>query len=623
MDKLKTLLSKMLEFLIHPRTVKLPPVFWLILIGLFSLLLLTRTEEIIRKVPGEMRERIVILTPTPGSISSYLTPQSSPTPVGSGGTLAFAMRHNGNSDIYLLPQENGQLFRLTYDQAEDRDPAWSPDGHWLAFASRRARSWDLYMMDMTSQTVLRLTNTPGFDGKPTWSPDGRWLAYEHYEPTEDNLDIYILNVEGVDIWGSTDKNHPEQHRLTHDAAPDYAPAWSPDGRHIAFTSYRDGNKDLYLISLDDGSVVNLTHTPDKDEDYVAWSPDGEYLAYSTGVPGDESIWILPFEREALASGQLRPILFGTGGQPTWSPDGEALAFIFRQINTSYLVAESTTGWARAQEGYSTTDWIEKPSWTEAALDANLVKRLTASTSKVAAMADETPLYTELLLSKENDHYDLVTVPEVNGGNEKLSDRVNDSFNAMRRRVESATGWDYLAILGDSWRPMNHTPRPGQGRISWHVCGRAVDINQGFLRDGRIELVKEEVGGVVFWRVYIRAKAQDGSMGEPLRTAPWSLSARSEGGLAEANGGKLKPIPSGYYVDFTMLAADYGWERRNALSNWRNSWYDIEWWHFQKTEGMSWYDCMLELYSSEAISNSYGVLPWWTKRPEWEVESMTW
>ena len=53
-----------------------------------------------------------------------------------------------------------------------------------------------------------------------------------------------------------------------------------------------------------------------------------------------------------------------------------------------------------------------------------------------------------------------------------------------------------------------------------------------------------------------------------------------------NGGEWKEeIPEGYYVDFTTIAMDYGWERRNALSNWRSSYFDIEWWHFQKTEGM--------------------------------------
>ncbi|MBN1259529.1 MAG: hypothetical protein JXB35_02510, partial [Anaerolineae bacterium] len=110
----------------------------------------------------------------------------------------------------------------------------------------------------------------------------------------------------------------------------------------------------------------------------------------------------------------------------------------------------------------------------------------------------------------------------------------------------------------------------------------------------------------------------------LRSRPWNLNARSQGGLAAVQGGELKAqIPAGYYIDFTTIAADYGWERRNALSNWRNSWFDIEWWHFQKTEGMSWYECMLEMYEEEDVIASYGDLPWWTKRPEWEVQAYPW
>jgi Tol biopolymer transport system component len=86
--------------------------------------------------------------------------------VGSGGTLAFTMRHNGNSDIYLLSQGTGNLLRLTFDAGEDRDPAWSPDGRMLAFASHRARSWDLYMMDMQSGTVFAPHSLRRFRGRP-------------------------------------------------------------------------------------------------------------------------------------------------------------------------------------------------------------------------------------------------------------------------------------------------------------------------------------------------------------------------------------------------------------------------------------------------------------------------
>lgn len=597
--------------LFQPHPVRLPLLFWPLF--LFSLGLLLWYRDIPHTLPGETRFIVITATPGPPSV-----PSPTPTPVGSGGTVVFTMRHNGNSDLYLLPQNEGQLLRLTYNPAEDRDPTWSPDGRWLAFASNRNHNWDLYLMDMHSGTVLRLTRDPTFEAGPAWSPDSQWLAYESY--AEGNLNIHIINVDGEQTY-----------QLTHDPAPDFSPAWSPDGRHIAFTSLREGNRDIHLISLDGGTLVNLTNTPEQNEDNASWAHNGTRLAYSSGTPGNEEIHVLPFDQQALASGDqqaltsgaLRPLLFGIGGEPTWSPDDEALTYIFRQGANSYLVAASSKGWALAQEGYSTTDWMESPSWTAHTIPAELSRQLKARMTQ-----EDSPLYTELRMESSTPagKATLVGLPDVNGGDnhEKLSDKVNDSFNALRRSILDKTGWDYFTILGDSYRPMQHTPRPGQGRISWHVCGRAVDIDQSFLRDDRIELVREDIGGVTYWRVYIQAQLQDGTLGEPLRAIPWDLAARSKGGLASAQGGELKPeAPAGYYVDFTTLAADYGWERRNALSGWRSSWFDIEWWHFQKTEGMSWYDCMLEMYDADEVAASYGDLPWWTKRPEWEVAAYPW
>ncbi|HEY89765.1 MAG TPA: hypothetical protein G4N98_08565 [Thermoflexia bacterium] len=599
----QTLLWKIVWGLLQPRPVRLPICVWGLLIVSIGLLLWRYQGPFSSPV---IAPRFVILTPTPGPSP---TPGPPPTPVGSGGTVAFSVRRNGNNDIYLLSQNTGKLLRLTSDPAEDRDPAWSPDGHWLAFASNRANNWDLYLMELDSGVIIRLTRDATFEASPTWSPDSRWLAYETYQ--EGNLNLHVISVDGE-----------EDYQLTSDPAPDYSPAWSPDGRHIIFTSLRDGNQEIYAISLDGGALTNLTHTPDQNEDYPAWQRDGNYLAYSAGVPGESSIYLLPFAKEAMATGEVRPTLFGLGAEPTWAPDSQALAFIFRRGTHSYLVAADTAGWALTQEGYqSTVGILSGPAWSDRTLPATLIEELENRTTK-----NEPPLYTELLLDNTSSRYPLIGLPDVNGGNnrEQLSDKVNNSYNALRERIEAETGWDFLSILGDSSRSMNHTPRPGQGRISWHVCGRAVDINQGFLRNGNIELVREDISGVTYWRVFIKAQQQDGSQGEPLRQLPWDLSARAEGGLATTQGGKLREQPpASYYVDFTTLAADYGWERRNALSNWRNSWFDIEWWHFQKTEGMSWYECMLERYTPEEIKASYGDLPWWTKLPENEVQALPW
>jgi hypothetical protein len=228
--------------------------------------------------------------------------------------------------------------------------------------------------------------------------------------------------------------------------------------------------------------------------------------------------------------------------------------------------------------------------------------------------NEPPLYTEFVHPLTGSHpYTLTYLADVNNADDRalLSDLVDESFQALRRRVEEETGWDYLATVGSAWRPMDHTARPGQSRRSWHVCGRAFDVDQSFYdRDDQlIELVREDIGNETYWRVFIRAAQQDGSMGEPLRVAPWDLKAREGEGLAAVQGGALKdPIPPGYFVDLTALAADYGWERVPALYRWRYYWPDIEWWHFQKTDGRDWWECMLEMYPPEEIEEAFGPIP---------------
>jgi hypothetical protein len=159
--------------------------------------------------------------------------------------------------------------------------------------------------------------------------------------------------------------------------------------------------------------------------------------------------------------------------------------------------------------------------------------------------------------------------------------------------------------------MDYVPPTGQSRMSWHLCGRAIGLDQQPYESEppRVELVREDVGNVTYWRVYLRAVQQDGSMGEPLRETVWDLNAREDGGRAAVEGGAPRErVPSGYYVDLTTLAADYGWERLPSLWRWRYFWPDIRWWEYQKTDGLTWWACMREVFEPGEIEASFGPIP---------------
>lgn len=575
--------------------------------------------------PLKSPPEIVIITPTPKPTP---TPTPAPTPFGSGGAIAFTLHRNSNTDIYATNDADRQLVRLTYDPAEDRDPAWSPDGQYIAFTSNRSDNWDIYLLDLASGVLIRLTQNPGFDGNPSWSPDGKYIAFE--SERRGNLDIYVMSTSGGD-----------QRLITTNRAPDYEPSWSPDSRAIAFTSFRNGSKDIYLHLVETRETIAVTNSPDVDEDYADWSPDGTQLAYVSGPRGNPSIQITTFDWDAMEVGQAQTELFGAGASPAWAPDGQNLIYIaYDREGRSHIIAAGMTGWAISQEVYSIDGNMDDLAWMDSALSPRVIAR-----AQDAAPADSPSLYVEMVQPPpaSGPPYRLVPLREVSdstvekvgdgeaGGSGTgetitvtatveesetgetflVSDRVNDSFDALRQRVIEEAGWDYLGSLASAWLSMSYTPPSGHSRMNWHVCGRAIGLDQRpyDADEPQIELVREDIGSATYWRVFIRAAKQDGSMGEPLREGVWDLHAREEGGSALVEGGTIKEnVPSGYYVDFTALAGDYGWERLPSLWRWRYSWLDIWWWEFQKTDGMGWWECMLELYEPEEIEASFGPIP---------------
>jgi TolB protein len=190
---------------------------------------------------------------------------------------------------------------------------------------------------------------------------------------------------------------------------------------------------------------------------------------------------------------------------------------------------------------------------------------------------------------------------------ELHDLVDDSFNALRQRVSQETGWDALASLENAFVPLTTSLEPGFEE-DWLYTGRAFALNSLMNNAGWMVTIREDIGAQTYWRVYIRCSVQDGSMGEPIHNSPWNLNARFDlDPRTYEQGGDYAPVPSGYWVDMTALAAAYGWERVPALPNWRTFYKGARFTTFALTSGLTWYAAMRELYPPEALITPTRVL----------------
>jgi len=75
-----------------------------------------------------------------------------------------------------------------------------------------------------------------------------------------------------------------------------------------------------------------------------------------------------------------------------------------------------------------------------------------------------------------------------------------------------------------------------------------------------------------------------------------------------DGGILQQPPAGYYVDFTALARDYGWNRVASSWRWRHFWADVRWAEYQQAGDLTWWDCMLEVFEPAEVEAAFGPIP---------------
>jgi len=160
-------------------------------------------------------------------------------------------------------------------------------------------------------------------------------------------EIFSATFDGFDV-----ERHTEQ------GVPILSPAWSPDGRRIAYTSFLEDQADIYVIDLEDGSYYPISKGPGIDQT-PDWSPDGKLIAYSSSVDGNSEIYIR--DLEANNSRRLT-YSWAIEYSPCWSPTGHQIAFVSDRLGRPQVFVMDADG--SNQRRLSTEgDYNDSPAWS--------------------------------------------------------------------------------------------------------------------------------------------------------------------------------------------------------------------------------------------------------------------
>jgi len=284
-----------------------------------------------------------------------LTPALSPR----GDALAFASDRSGALEIYVRPAGDGATeLPLTSDGGQNVQPAWSPDGTQLAYhSSGRGGIWVMPARGGTPRQIVPEGSNPA------WSPDGRTLAYQTDEHTDITPSAFGAQA-GSTIW-LVDADGSHARPLTARGTPlggHAAPAWSPDGRHVAFTAF-DGGSDsgAWIVTVADGGTARLAEAFRLYE--LAFAPDGSAV-FAAG--GEALVYRIPFDAaRGRAAGPVEALpVAGVPGVRglSISPDGSRVAFAGMALS-SHIWAQPVTedGLARG-EAYPLTSDTSRRNW---------------------------------------------------------------------------------------------------------------------------------------------------------------------------------------------------------------------------------------------------------------------
>ena len=228
----------------------------------------------------------------------------------------------------LRPRSVGPRFRR-YDVeaiagAPNVDFYWggvdlSPDGAEVAFSWNRTGAFEVYAAPLVGDRIIQLSSAGRRSVVPKWSPDGSLVAFLRDEEGDENMQIWLVDRDGV-----------HERRLTDDPAVMHRHhAWSPDGRELAYTA-NEGGKRFAIFVMDTATGEHRRLTDGREDDHQPrWSPDGQWICFWSrreSVHTNADLFLVLAAGGEARKLDTRGALEGESIDGRWSPDGTAIAF---------------------------------------------------------------------------------------------------------------------------------------------------------------------------------------------------------------------------------------------------------------------------------------------------------
>ncbi len=300
-----------------------------------------------------------------------------------GKLVAFTVTHMDakedaqDADVWMVPFAGGEARRLTSSPKREGSPRWSPDGRYLAFLSaREGKKAQVWLLDRAGGEAVRLTDYKADVSEIAWSPDGKRLALVVDDVDPDDPDLlpegtkphprpividrrqfkrdgegylrsFRKHVHLIDLAAKTSE------QLTSGPYDDAEPAWSPDGRSLAFVSNRtpdpdaNQNTDVFVVAAEPGAAPRAVTTSPGADSSPAWSPDGRSIAYLAGGDPKEMWYATNDVAVVPAAGGAPRILTAKLDRnvesPRFTPDGTAVLFLLEDGGNRHLASVPAAG----------------------------------------------------------------------------------------------------------------------------------------------------------------------------------------------------------------------------------------------------------------------------------------